>query len=60
VAGAWAGSPAGDLVEALEAADGRFVIGVQTHPERTESTPPPFERLFAVFLDAARGPIRRA
>ena len=60
VVGAWAGSPAGDLVEALEAADGRFVIGVQTHPERSESTPPPFERLFAVFLDAARGPIRRA
>jgi putative glutamine amidotransferase len=60
VAGAWAGSPAGDLVEAFEAADGRFVIGIQTHPERTESTPPPFERLFAVFLDAARGPIRRA
>ena len=59
VAGAWAGSPAGDLVEALEAADGRFVIGIQTHPERTESTPPPFERLFAVFLDAARGPLRR-
>jgi gamma-glutamyl-gamma-aminobutyrate hydrolase PuuD len=60
VAGAWSGSPVGDLVEALEAADGRFVIGIQTHPERTESTPPPFERLFAVFLDAARGPIRRS
>lgn len=59
VAGAWSPSPAGDLVEALEAADGRFVIGVQTHPERTESTPAPFERLFSVFLDAARGPLRR-
>jgi putative glutamine amidotransferase len=59
VASAWAASQAGDLVEALEAADGRFVIGVQTHPERTESTPAAFERLFGVFLDAARGPLRR-
>jgi Predicted glutamine amidotransferases len=59
VASAWANSPAGDLVEGLEAADGRFVIGVQCHPERTESTPPAFERLFAVFVDAARGPLSR-
>jgi gamma-glutamyl-gamma-aminobutyrate hydrolase PuuD len=59
VANAWAGSPAGDLVEGIEAADGRFVIGVQSHPERTESTPAAFERLFAVFVDAARGPLRR-
>jgi putative glutamine amidotransferase len=58
VANAWATSPAGDLVEGLEAADGRFVIGVQSHPERTESTPPAFERLFGVFVDAARGPLR--
>lgn len=59
VASAWAASPAGDLVEGLEAADGRFLIGVQCHPERTESTPPAFERLFAVFVDAARGPLAR-
>jgi gamma-glutamyl-gamma-aminobutyrate hydrolase PuuD len=59
VASAWAASPAGDLVEGLEAADGRFVIGVQCHPERTESMPPAFERVFAVFVDAARGPLRR-
>ncbi len=59
VASAWASSAAGDLVEGLEAADGRFVIGVQSHPERNESTPPAFERLFAVFVDAARGPLRR-
>jgi putative glutamine amidotransferase len=59
VANAWASSPAGDLVEGLEASDGRFVIGVQSHPERTESTPSAFERLFAVFVDAARGPARR-
>ena len=60
VANAWAGSQAGDLIEGLEAADGRFVLGVQTHPERTESTPGAFDRLFAVFVDAARGPLRRA
>jgi putative glutamine amidotransferase len=59
VANAWASSPAGDLVEGLEAADGRFVFGVQCHPERTESTPPAFERLFSVFVDAARGPADR-
>lgn len=59
VASGWSPSPAGDIVEALEAADGRFVIGVQSHPERTESTPPAFERLFRVFVDAARGPLRR-
>ena len=57
VASAWATSPAGDLVEAFEAADGRFVFGVQCHPERQESTPAEFERLFAVFVDACRGPI---
>src|SRR3954466_274079 len=59
VASAWASSPAGDLVEALEAADGRFVFALQCHPERTESTPPAFERLFGVFVDAARGPADR-
>ena len=59
VVNAWAGSAAGELVEGLEAADGRFVIGIQAHPERTESTPPAFERLFAVFVDAARGPAHR-
>jgi len=59
VANAWASSPAGDLIEGLEAADGRFVVGVQCHPERTESTPAAFERLFRVFVDAARGPADR-
>jgi gamma-glutamyl-gamma-aminobutyrate hydrolase PuuD len=57
VANAWASSPAGDLVEGLEAADGRFLFGVQCHPERLESTPPEFERLWSVFVDACRGPI---
>ena len=51
---AWADGPAGDLVEAFEAADGGFVVGVQCHPERTESTPPAFERLWAAFVEACR------
>ncbi len=54
VAGAWASSDAGDLVEGLESADGRFVVAVQCHPERTESTPAPFERLWAAFVEACR------
>ena len=53
VAAAWADSAAGPLVEGLEAPGGRFVVGVQCHPERTESTPPEFERLFAAFVEAA-------
>jgi putative glutamine amidotransferase len=59
VANAWASSPAGDLVEGFEALDGRFLIAVQCHPERTESTPPAFERLWSVFVDACRGPATR-
>lgn len=59
VATAWSPSPAGDLVEAFEASSGPFRIGVQCHPERTESTPKAFERLFAFFVDACRGPAAR-
>jgi putative glutamine amidotransferase len=54
VASAWAESSAGDLVEGVEAADGRFIVGVQCHPERTDSTPEAFERLFAAFVAACR------
>ncbi len=57
VPAAWSPSPAGDLVEAFEAPDGPFRIAVQCHPERTESTPRAFERLFAFFVDACRGPL---
>jgi putative glutamine amidotransferase len=57
VASAWAASPEGDLVEGFEAVDGRFLLGVQCHPERTESTPASFERLWRFFVDACRGPI---
>ena len=52
VASAWADSSAGDLVEGLEATDGRFLIGVQCHPERTDTTPAAFERLFEAFVRA--------
>jgi len=53
-AAGWADSSAGPLVEGLEAPGDRFVVGVQCHPERTDSTPAVFERLFAAFVDAAR------
>jgi len=57
---------AGDLVEALEATDpDRWLIGVQCHPERTESSPPVMERLWSAFVAACgqyreRGAERRS
>jgi putative glutamine amidotransferase len=53
VASAWADSAAGPLVEGVESTESRFVIGVQCHPERTESTPRGFERVFEAFVSAA-------
>lgn len=45
----------GELVEAIESADpDDLVLGIQCHPERTESTPPEFARLWAFFVDACR------
>lgn len=55
VATAWADSSAGPLVEGLESPGGQFLVGLQCHPERTESTPAPFEGVFAAFVAAARG-----
>jgi putative glutamine amidotransferase len=55
VAAGFAWSPIGGIVEALEAEGERFVVGVQCHPERTETTPAAFERLWRVFVDACRG-----
>jgi putative glutamine amidotransferase len=52
-AAAWADSAAGPLVEGLEGTGDQFILGVQCHPERTESTPAEFERLFAAFVEAA-------
>jgi gamma-glutamyl-gamma-aminobutyrate hydrolase PuuD len=57
VAAAWADSPAGALVEALEAPDGPFRVAVQCHPERTESSPRELEQLFAAFVVACREPL---
>jgi putative glutamine amidotransferase len=52
-------SRAGELVEAMEQPGDRFRMAVQCHPERQESTPAAFERLFAFFLDSCRGPAQR-
>jgi putative glutamine amidotransferase len=57
---AWADSPVGPIVEALEAEGERFVVGVQCHPERTEVTPPEMERLFRAFVEAAAQPAARS
>jgi gamma-glutamyl-gamma-aminobutyrate hydrolase PuuD len=54
VATAWADSPAGPIVEALEAPGERFVVGVQFHPERVDSTPPAYEALWRAFVNACR------
>ena len=54
VAAAFADSPRGRLVEGLEQPGDRFVIGVQCHPERTESSPAELERVWHAFVDAAR------
>lgn len=53
-AAAYSDGPGGPLVEALEAADGPWRVGVQCHPERTDSTPEAFEGLFAAFVSACR------
>ncbi len=58
VATGWAASEAGDLVEVFEGSGSRFVVGVQCHPERTESTPAGFEALWQAFVDACRPPAR--
>jgi putative glutamine amidotransferase len=43
----------GQLVEGLESTDpDRWLVGIQCHPERTESSPPVFERLWASFVAA--------
>jgi putative glutamine amidotransferase len=48
-----AGSPS-KLVEALESRDpDRWLVGIQCHPERIESSPVVLERLWAAFVAAA-------
>jgi putative glutamine amidotransferase len=56
VASGWAPSPVGDLVEAIESpGTSRLVLGLQCHPERTDSTPAAFERMWSAFVDTCRG-----
>jgi gamma-glutamyl-gamma-aminobutyrate hydrolase PuuD len=51
----------GELVEAIEAANpDEWIVGVQSHPERTEFTPPVFERLWRAFVAAAASARARA
>jgi putative glutamine amidotransferase len=57
VPNATAPSSSGELIEGVETRSGRFVLGVQCHPEREESTPASFERVFGVFVDACRGSV---
>ena len=60
VATGWSESPIGDLVEAFESAPGTpWRMAIQCHPERTESTPRAFERLFAAFVEACAAPLAR-
>jgi putative glutamine amidotransferase len=44
-----------DVIEAIEAADKSFVLGIQCHPENLwNTTSPAFTQLFDEFVDAAR------
>ena len=54
--------PDGDVVEALEDPDpDRWLVAVQSHPERTEFTSPEFENLWRSFItEAARYAAREA
>jgi gamma-glutamyl-gamma-aminobutyrate hydrolase PuuD len=51
---AWAPSEAGRLVEGFEGRGERWLVGIQCHPERTESTPEELEGLFTAFVRAAQ------
>jgi putative glutamine amidotransferase len=51
---AWAESEFGRLVEGFEGTGDRWLVAVQCHPERLDSTPADFERLWEAFVAAAR------
>jgi putative glutamine amidotransferase len=52
---AWASAgEAGRLVEGLESRDDRWIVGIQCHPERLESTPEELDGLWYDFVEAAR------
>jgi putative glutamine amidotransferase len=47
----------GELVEGLESADReRWLLAVQCHPERVESSPPALQRLWSAFVEACSTP----
>jgi putative glutamine amidotransferase len=41
------------IIEGVEAADGRFLVAVQWHPEELTETQPEMARLFSTFAEAA-------
>jgi putative glutamine amidotransferase len=43
------------LIEGVEGYNGQYLVGVQWHPEELVETSAPQRRLFADFIDAARG-----
>ncbi len=51
---AWAESEFGRLVEGFEGTGDRWIVAVQCHPERIDSTPEEFEHLWEAFVGAAR------
>jgi putative glutamine amidotransferase len=51
---AWSDSEYGRLVEGFEGTGDQWLVAVQCHPERVDSTPGDFERLWAAFVAAAR------
>jgi putative glutamine amidotransferase len=54
IVSASAAGPPSELVEALESRDpDRWLVGIQCHPERIESSPVVLERLWAAFVAAA-------
>ncbi|MGD0249209.1 MAG: gamma-glutamyl-gamma-aminobutyrate hydrolase family protein, partial [Candidatus Limnocylindrales bacterium] len=50
----WAASDEGRLVEAFEGRGDWWIVAVQCHPERTESTPIEFEGVWEAFVREAR------
>jgi putative glutamine amidotransferase len=51
---AWAESEFGRLVEGFEGTGDRWLVAVQCHPERIDSTPDEFEHLWEAFVGAVR------
>jgi putative glutamine amidotransferase len=50
---AWAYCDVGRIVEGAESRDGRWIMGLQCHPERTDSTPEELDGVWTDFVLAA-------